>query len=39
MLICTLQPGGAAGLRLLPSIIGLDGARRPFNIEQVLSQK
>jgi len=27
------------GLRLLPSIIGLDGARRPFNIEQAVSHK
>jgi hypothetical protein len=25
--------------RLLPSIIGLDGALRPFNIEQVVNQE
>jgi len=27
------------GLRLLPSIIGLDGTLQPFNIEQVINQK
>jgi hypothetical protein len=31
--------GGAAGLRLLPSIIRLDGTLQPFNIEQVINQK
>jgi len=32
-------PGGAAGLRLLPSIIGLDGTLHSFNIEQVINQE
>jgi hypothetical protein len=27
------------GLRLLPSIIGLDGALQPFNIEQAINQE
>jgi len=39
MLISALQPGGAVGLRLLPSIIGLDGTLWPSNIEQVIGQK
>jgi hypothetical protein len=39
MLISASGPGGAAGLRLLPSIIGLDGALQPFDIEQAINQK
>jgi len=39
MLVCALQPGGAAGLRLLPSIIGLDGTPGLFNIEHVFIHK
>jgi hypothetical protein len=35
----SVRPGGAAGLRLLLSIIGLDGSTRLFNIEQVDSQE
>jgi hypothetical protein len=39
MLIGARQPGGAVGLRLLPSIIGLDGTPWAFNIEQLVGQK
>jgi len=39
LLIERVGPGGAAGLRLLPSIIGLDGTLPLFNIEQVINRE
>jgi len=39
LLFASVGPGEAAGLRLLPSIIGLDGPPRLFNIEQVVRQE
>jgi hypothetical protein len=39
MLIESIRPGGAAGLRLLLSIIGLDGTLWSFNIEQAVNQE